>query len=88
MCYNKVLNFCDELENEDQFIDSDEEIPEKALIVGSILNVYDYNRRKWYDCEIVDNIDNEIIMIKYKPGDHLIVDVKDKNTFGDLCPKQ
>ena len=44
--------------------DQDEEVPEKALQKGSKVYLWDRSKEKWLHCEVIDNLHNEMIILK------------------------
>lgn len=64
--------------------DSDEEIPEAELKPAKKLYIYDRIRTAWSTCEILENIQNEILLLKCFTGTTEVILLKESNSFEDL----
>lgn len=83
--YEKLDHFCKDEDIGEEY-DSDDEISESTLIVGNVIQSYDRHRKAWHRAQIIENLHNEFIVIKYRIGEEDILEIKELNSFCELYP--
>jgi hypothetical protein len=78
----KFLDFVNGKEIDDW--DTEDELPDTLIMVGCKIYVYDDYRKKWFLGEVVENLHNELLLIKYNVGTNKIFAFKERCQFGEL----